>query len=534
MAENNGYEEHIDKLLRIGTALSAERNLDKLLEMILDLAREFTRADAGTLYLVNEELQELKFEIAHNDTLGSRLGGTSGNTVNIPPVPLMVNGEINVSNVSAYVGNTGKLVNIPDVYEAEGFDFTGPRKYDEMTGYRTCSMMCVPMRNHEDEIIGVLQLMNAKDLDNGEVIPFAEDFVAMTESLASQAAVALNNTQLINNLKELFEAFIQSIATAIDRKSPYTGGHIRRVADLTMMIAHRVNELDVGPYADVKLSEVELEELRIAAWMHDIGKITTPEHVVDKATKLETIYDRVDLIETRFDVIRREMENNALNKKLEVLSNGSVDENQIKEIDQNLESALGQLNDELEFIVSTNKGGEFMADEKIDRLQEIARQTYKYKGDDKPYLSENEVYNLSIKKGTLNTEDRAKIEDHALVSIEMLRALPFPKNMANVPDYAGGHHEKLNGKGYPFGLTADQLSLQARIMAVADIFEALTAHDRPYKQPMPLSKAIQIMGFFVKDEELDQNVVDVFIKEGIFMEYAQREMDPTQLDEVNV
>lgn len=175
-----------------------------------------------------------------------------------------------------------------------------------------------------------------------------------------------------------------------------------------------------------------------------------------------------------------------------------------------------------------------MADEKIDRLQEIARQTYKYKGDDKPYLSENEVYNLSIKKGTLNTEDRAKIEDHALVSIEMLRALPFPKNMANVPDYAGGHHEKLNGKGYPFGLTADQLSLQARIMAVADIFEALTAHDRPYKQPMPLSKAIQIMGFFVKDEELDQNVVDVFIKEGIFMEYAQREMDPTQLDEVNV
>lgn len=533
MSTTNGYGEHIDKLLRIGTALSAERNLDKLLEMILDLARELTRADAGTLYLVMEETQELKFEIAHNDTLGSRLGGTSGNTVNIPPVPLKIDGQDNVSNVSAYVGNTGNLVNIPDVYEAEGFDFTGPRKYDEMTGYRTCSMMCVPMRNHEDEIIGVLQLLNARDPETDEVIPFAEEFMALTESLASQAAVALNNAQLINNLKELFEAFIQSIATAIDRKSPYTGGHIRRVADLTMMIAHKINEMDEGPYAGVKLSEDELEELRIAAWMHDIGKITTPEHVVDKATKLETIFDRIDLIETRFQAIRREMENEALSRKVKILSNGAVADDQIKEIDEQLKVDLEQLSDDLDFIVATNKGGEFMEDEKIERLHAIARKTYKENGEDKPFLSENEVYNLSIKKGTLNNEDRSKIEEHALVSIEMLRELPFPKKLAHVPEYAGGHHEKLNGKGYPFGLTAEQLSLQARIMAVADIFEALTAHDRPYKRPMPLSKAKQIMGFFVKDEELDPDIVDVFIEEGIYMEYAQKEMDPTQIDEVN-
>ena len=534
MAKNMGYGEHVDKLLKIGTALSAERNLDKLLEMILDLAREFTRADAGTLYLVVEETQELKFEIAHNDTLGSRLGGTSGNVVNIPPVPLKVDGKDNVANVSAYVGNTGKLVNIPDVYEADGFDFTGPRKYDEMTGYRTRSMMCVPMRNHEDEIIGVLQLMNAQDEETSEVIPFSEEFMALTESLASQAAVALNNAQLINNLKELFEAFIRSIATAIERKSPYTGGHIHRVADLTMRIARRVNDLDEGPYANIKFSEDEMEELRIAAWMHDIGKITTPEHVVDKATKLETIFDRIDLIETRFESIRREIENQALRLKVKILSSGSVSEVEINKVDEEMEKKIEQLEDDLNFIVATNMGGEFMADEKIERLEKIARQSYKVNGEERPFLSENEVYNLSIKKGTLNKEDRLKIEDHALVSIEMLRELPFPKKLAHVPEYAGGHHEKLNGKGYPFGLTAEQLSLQARIMAVADIFEALTAHDRPYKRPMPLSKAVQIMGFFVKDEELDPDVVDVFLKGGIFMEYAQEEMDPTQLDEVNV
>jgi HD-GYP domain-containing protein (c-di-GMP phosphodiesterase class II) len=501
--------------------------------MILDLAREFTQADAGTLYLLSEENKELRFAIMHNDTFKYRAGGTSGVAVTLPPVPLMRDGQPNAANVAAYVGNTGQLVNIPDVYEAEGFDFTGPRKYDRMTGYRTRSMLCVPMRNHEDEIIGVLQLINAKDVATAEVIAFAPEFMALTESLASQAAVALNNAQLILDLKALFESFIKSIAAAIDRKSPYTGGHIRRVADLTMMIANKINAMNEGPYADIKFTDDELEELRIAAWLHDIGKITTPEHVVDKATKLETIFDRIELLRTRFDVIRRDRVNRALEKKVAVLSNGGAPE-ELKTIDEELQNDLTRIDGDLEFLVTVNKGGEFMEDEKLQRLNNIARQTYEVNGEIKPFLTENEVYNLSIKRGTLNTEDRKKIEEHALVSIEMLRELPFPKKLRHVPEYAGGHHEKLNGKGYPFGLTADQLPLQARIMAVADIFEALTAHDRPYKRPMPLSKAIQIMGFFVKDEELDPNVIDVFLKEQIFMDYARKEMDPTQIDEVKI
>ncbi len=237
------------------------------------------------------------------------------------------------------------------------------------------------------------------------------------------------------------------------------------------------------------------------------------------------------MIRTRFDVIYREREKEALQEKVDFLSNGGVDQDKLQAIDAALQKDLAQISDDLDFLVLVNQGGEFMEDEKIDRLHKIAQHTFVVNGEAQPYLTENEVYNLGIKKGTLNNEDRKKIEEHALVSIEMLRELPFPKKLAKVPEYAGGHHEKLNGKGYPFGLTADELALQTRIMAVADIFEALTAHDRPYKRPMPLSKAKQIMGFFVKDEELDQDIVDLFLDEGVCQEYATSEMDPTQLDE---
>ncbi|MBI4552864.1 MAG: GAF domain-containing protein [Candidatus Latescibacteria bacterium] len=530
----DGQEDRSTKLIQIGIALSSERNLDRLLEMILDLARDLTHADAGTLYLVREESQDLKFEIAHNQTLGTRVGGTSGNEAKIPPVPLVRDGSPNLANVSAYVANTGQLVNIPDVYEAEGFDFTGPRKYDEFTGYRTKSMLCIPMRNHETEIIGVLQLINALDPATRQVIPFASEHVDLTSALASQAAVALTNAKLIQDLKNLFDAIIKSIATAIEEKSPYTGGHIRRVAELTMTIAQAVNETTDGPFAGIHFTPDEMEELRIAAWMHDIGKITTPEHVVDKSTKLEAIVDRIEMIKARFDSIRRDCETSALKKKIDLLTTGTADPDQLHQIDEELNQQLTQLDDDLNFIVTINKGGEFMEDEKLERLRAIARRTYTANGEERPYLTENEVYNLSIKRGTLNLEDRKIIENHALMSIKMLRELPFPKKLKHVPEYAGGHHEKLNGKGYPFGLTADQLSLQARIMAVADIFEALTAHDRPYKKPMPLSKAIQILGFFVKDQDIDKDVVDLFVKQHIFEDYAKREMDPTQIDEVKV
>ncbi len=523
---------HIKRLAKIGLALSVEKDINILLEMIVDAARDLTFADAGTLYLVDTDKNNLHFEILQNDTMKTRMGGTSGVEVTLPPVPLEVGGKPNHSNVSSYCALTGEIVNIPDVYEAEGFDFTGPRKYDEATGYRSTSMLVIPMRNHENDIIGVLQLLNAKDIETEQVVPFSKEYVELIASLASQAAVALTNAHLIKDLQALLYAFIKSIATAIDEKSPYTGGHFDRVVELTMMIAEKMNDIDHGPFATVDFSDDELEELKIAAWMHDVGKITTPEHVVDKGTKLETIFDRVHLVETRFDLIGRLIENDVLARKVKALENGKAGEKVLKALDEELKPKLDELEEEKSFIVNCNIPKEFMDDDRLARLKEIAEKTYSFNGESKPYLTENEVYNLSIRKGSLTDEERHVIENHASLTMKMLNQLPFPKKLANVPTYASGHHEKLDGSGYPLGLKASDLPLQARVMAVADVFEALTARDRPYKKPMKLSMAVKILGFMKKDQHIDPDIFDLFINENVYREYAEKQLDPEQLDDL--
>ncbi|MBU4035632.1 MAG: GAF domain-containing protein, partial [Proteobacteria bacterium] len=294
---------HIKQDSKIGLALSSEKNIDKLLEMIVMDARKMTKADASTLYIIDKENKNLCFKILQNDTLNIRMGGTSGIKIDLPNVPLYTDGKQNYSNVSSYVAITGEIVNIPDVYKAHGFDFTGPMKYDASTGYRSKSMLVIPLRNHENDIIGVLQLLNSKDPRTGEVIAFPDEYIDETASLASQAAVALTNTQLIKDLKDLFYSFIKTIATTIDEKSPYTLGHINRVVDLSIMIAETINTSKKKQFIKIKLDENELEEIRIAAWMHDVGKITTPEYVIDKSTKLQTVFDRINLLETRFSLI---------------------------------------------------------------------------------------------------------------------------------------------------------------------------------------------------------------------------------------
>lgn len=526
-----GQIKHIKQLTQIGLALSAEKNISKLLESIVDEARELSNADAGTLYIVDKDNNELRFEILQNDTMNTRMGGTSGNEVNLPSVPLYVDGEPNHSNVSSYVALTGETINIPDVYEAEGFDFTGPKKYDESTGYRSKSMLVIAMKNHENVIIGVLQLLNAQDLETDVVVAFSAEYVSLIGSLASQAAVALTNTQLIQDLNNLLYAFIKSIATAIDEKSPYTGGHINRVVDLTMMIAEKINEIEEGQYKDVFFSEDEIEELRMAAWMHDVGKITTPEYVVDKATKLHTIFDRIHLIETRFDLIAKSIENKHLEKKIKLLQNGKGSESELKCLEDELSGDLTGLREGFDFIKARNISGEFMSDENIAQMHEIAKKTYVVNGLAHPYLTENEVENLTIRKGTLTDREREVIENHATMSLKMLNQLPFPRKLSMVPEYASSHHEKLDGSGYPRHLTEKDLPLQSRIMAVADIFDALTAKDRPYKKPMKLSQVIKIMGFMKKDKHIDPDIYDLFLNSGLYIEYAKKEMNPEQIDE---
>ncbi len=522
---------HIMQLTRIGLALSAEKNINKLLEVIVDYARDLSHADAGTLYILDDDKEHLRFEIMQNDTMETRIGGTSGVEISLPKVPLHNDGKPNYYNVSSYTALTGETVNIPDVYKAKEFDFTGPMEYDAATGYRSKSMLLIPMKNHENNIIGVLQLLNSQIPETGEVVAFSKDYVDLVASLASQAAVALTNTQLIQDLKNLFYSFIKSIATAIDEKSPYTGGHITRVVDLTMMIAEGINKTDHGPFKEVLFSEDEFEELRLAAWMHDVGKITTPENVIDKSTRLQAIFDRAHLVETRFQIIAKSIENAYLPRNIEFLQYGISDESKIKIMDQELADKIRDLGEELKFIKACNNPGEFMSDEKIDRIKKIAKKNYVSPDGVHPYLTEDEVENLCIRKGTLTDKERNIIENHADMTLKILNELPFPAKLANVPEFASSHHEKLDGSGYPRGLSEKELSLQSRIMAIADVFEALTAKDRPYKEPMKLSKAVKIMEFMKQDKHIDGDIYDLFLESQIFYEYAKNQMAPEQIDE---
>ncbi len=529
---------HLKQLARIGVALSGQTDIDRLLEMIVDEARSLTSADAGTLYIVNPERTHLHFVILQNETMKTRMGGSGGKPITLPPVCLHTeNRGENHANVSSHVALTGAIVNIPDVYQAEGFDFTGPKKYDAATGYRSTSMLVIPMRNHENEIIGVLQLLNSQNPETGEVCGFDQEYVDLVASLASQAAVALTNAQLIKDLKGLLDSFIQSIAAAIDAKSPYTAGHITRVVELTMLIADRVNAQSNGPFAGVRFSENELEELSLSAWMHDVGKITTPEHVVDKSTKLETIFDRSELIRTRFDLFEQALIARYQAERAETCefaargtSGGhKALSHDLSALRDRHAAELSALREDRDFVLSCNTA--FMDDAKIARLNEIAARTFEVDGQQVPALTENEVYNLSVRKGTLTDEERQIIENHAHMTHEILGRLSLPKRLARVPKFAGSHHEKLDGSGYPERLLAEDIPLQSRILAVADVFEALTARDRPYKKPMPLSQAVKILGFMQKDGHIDGDVLSLFLASGACHEYAGKQLAPEQIDD---
>jgi HD-GYP domain-containing protein (c-di-GMP phosphodiesterase class II) len=510
--------EQIRRLTRIGTALSAERNIERLFEMIVEEAREFTGADGGTLYIMSDDETALQFAIVQTEALHVRMGGTGGKITWKPVRLLNSEGLPNHGNVSAHVALTGDTVNIPDVYNAEGFDFQGTRNFDAQTGYRSKSMLVVPMKNHENDIIGVLQLLNARDEERNEVVSFSAECQEMTESLASQAAVALSNNRLIHDLEALMESFIRAIATAIDEKSPYTGGHVRRVADLTMAIARKINDATDGPYADVRFSDDQMKELQTAAWLHDVGKVTTPECVVDKATKLETIFDRIKLLRLRFELCGLQARLRRLNKDADFESAATDNDDGIEPI----------LREEFRFLSEANRGSERMSDEMMDRVRTIAGRTWKLDGKTEPLLSPEEVEKLNIRQGTLSARERAIIQNHATMTYKILSQLPFPKKLRHVPDYAAAHHETLNGKGYPRGLSAAQISLQSRILALVDVFEALTAKDRPYKKGKTLSEAMHTLKMMVKDGHIDPDLFALFQKEEIPLDYARRELSLQQ------
>ena len=574
-------EDRYRTLIDLGIALSAERHYDKLMELILKGAKSMTNADGGTLYSAIDDGKALRFEIMLNDTLKVAMGGTTGVPITFYPVKLFgEDGTPNQKNIASCCALEGTTFNIADAYEGGRFDFSGTKAFDAKTGYRSKSFLTVPLKNRSGTVIGVLQLINAQD-EQGNVIEFSEQIAPLIEALASQAAVAMDNTNLIEAQKRLFQSFIKLLANAIDAKSPYTGGHCIRVPLLTEMLVKAACDQTTGPFADFQLNEDEWYELQIASDLHDCGKVTTPEYVVDKATKLETIYNRIHEIRMRFEVVKRD----AIISCLEgILAGGDADA-----LTAERDALLASLDEEFAFIAECNVGGEFMAPEKVERMKAIAQRTWVRTLDDrlgisndeerfrqpdepKPPVVENlladkswhliphekpidpeqfraegiklfpqeyrfnrgELYNLAISRGTLTNEDRYIINGHITQTILMLRALPFPKNLARVAEIAGGHHEKMDGTGYPKCLTRDELSLQARVMSIADIFEALTAADRPYKKPKKLSEAIKIMSFMVKDKHVDPELFELFLTSGVWKTYADEYLLPEQVDEVDV
>jgi HD-GYP domain-containing protein (c-di-GMP phosphodiesterase class II) len=519
--------ERLELLHKIGVALSAEQNKDRLVEMILLEAKSLCNADGGTLYLRTDD-DHLKFTIMRNDSLGIALGGTTGRAVDLRPIPMFesLSGEPNRRNVATYAAALGRSVNIANAYDEPGFDFSGTKEFDRQSNYKSQSFLTIPMVNNEGRVTGILQLINARSTAGGEVVAFAEEEQRLVESLASQAAVALDNQQLIDGQKELLESFIRMIAEAIDHKSPYTGEHCERVPILTEMLTRSVCDAKEGPFADFDLDEEEWYELKIAAWMHDCGKITTPVHVMDKATKLEAIFDRIELVRLRFEVLKREAEL----KYLRALAGGAGDPEALKAA-QFLE--VETLTRELAFLEAANVGGEFLEPERQERIAEIGARTVTVGGVEQRLLSEEEVKNLRISRGTLTNPERLVINGHMVQTIKMLSALPFPRNLKRVPEYAGGHHEKMDGTGYPKGIFASDMSIPARIMAIADVFEALTAKDRPYKKGKKLSEAMAIMGRMKRENHLDPDLFDHFVRSGVYRAYALKFLSADLIDNVN-
>jgi HD-GYP domain-containing protein (c-di-GMP phosphodiesterase class II) len=521
----------LEYLNAVGIALSQERDINKLLETILIAAKNLTHADGGTLYrLVGDKLQ---FEIVRTDSLSIAMGGSSGNPVPFYPIPLHnKDGEPNYTMIAAYAALMQRTVNIADAYLEEGFDFSGTRNFDKRTGYRSTSFLTVPMKNHEGDIIGVLQLLNATDPATGGVTTFGEEDQRLAESLASQAAIALTNRLLIQQLEVLFESLIELINTAIDEKSPYTGGHCKRVPTLTMMLAESAHNASTGSLSEFRMSEKDRYELKIAGLLHDCGKITTPVHVVDKATKLQTIYDRIDLVATRFEALKREAEIAMLRGKLKALE--AHDEASARRAEEEYAAKVRQYDDDREFLRRTNIGSERMKAEDQARVSQIARYQWRNeKGEMERFLSKDEEANLNIAYGTLSPGEREIINHHIVATIKMLEALPWPRHLTAVPEYAGGHHERMDGKGYPKGLTREQMSVPARVMGIADIFEALTAKDRPYKPGKTLSESLAILGRMKENGHVDPELFDVFVRDKVYLRYAREFLDPEQIDEVD-
>ncbi len=517
-------------LVSIGLMLSVELETPRLLEKILFEAHRFARADGGTLYLMKGKGRErhLVFTIIRSDSLKLHQGGTSGNPITYKNIPLyQLDGKENHSNVASHAALTGNSINIADAYNTEHFDFSGTKWFDRHNHYRSKSFLTIPMKNHENDVIGVLQLINAADRESN-VVSFDPELVEPVEALASLAAVALNNQMLLQGHKELLRAFMRVIAQAIDDKSPQTGAHCQRVPVITELLARAAVDAEYPPFADFDLNDRDWFELKAASWMHDCGKITTPDLLLSKASKLESKVDRLELIRLRIEIMKKEAETDFLRTRLE--SPERVDEAR-----QIYRLKLLELEVVYDLVQHCNCGINLLSEKLIRRLEEFAAIRWTSQdGRQYPLITNDELTHLCIPKGTLTDDERGKINSHVINTIKMLESLPFPKNMQNIPELAGAHHEKMDGSGFPKGLKDSEISMGGRIIAIADIFEALTASERTYKKPLTLSATFEVMTEMAVSGKIDPYLYNLFLNSGVWQIYAEMHMKNDQMDVTDI
>ena len=563
----------LDLLIENGLIMARTRERGTLIQHTLFEGQRLLHCDAATMYLVTPH-KTLQFAMRTRD-----------DKLSTDEIPLYEpdSGQPNERHICTYCALHKRSVLIDDVYREAHFDLSGTRMFDYESGYRTVSLLTVPMVPRDGEVVGVLQFINKLDPVTGGVITFSPDIVGLVEALAAQAAVTLDNLQLIDARKAFMESLIHTIATAIDAKSPYTGRHSVRVPELAVMLAEAANAVTDGPLAGFCFkTEDEWHEFRVGAWLHDCGKITTPEYVIDKSAKLETLYNRIHEIRMRFEVLLRDADI----ARLESLVQGG----DVAKTGAFFEAQKAQLVEDFAFIAQCNLGAEDMTPAQSARVRQIANMPWMRHFDDRLGLAHEEllrregaqnapsslpvretlladlphhlierspqdlpdpnfgfkvevpdhlynlgeIYNLLVKRGTLTEEERYKINEHMIHGIMMLERMPFPKPLQRVPEYAGTHHETLTGSGYPRKLAADALSVPARIMAIADIFEALTSIDRPYKSPKKFSEALQILHGLKLKGHIDADLFDLFLTAGVHLQYAQKFLPPEQIDAVDI
>jgi HD-GYP domain-containing protein (c-di-GMP phosphodiesterase class II) len=540
----------IQELNKIGAALSAEHRLDKLLELIMTKSREITSADAGSLYLVEAVPVESAAAIQPSGVAAS-LNGNGG----LPAAQLLKNDveepakkrlrfrlaqndsidvpfrestmEIDHRSIAGYVADTGKIVNIDDAYHLPlDLPYQINRKFDEDSGYRTRSILAVPLRDQKDQIVGVLQLINAKrdrkarlhslEAMDEQVIPFGSRQQDVVASLASQAAVAVENSRLYENIHRLFEGFVRASVIAIEARDPTTSGHSFRVANLTVALAEAVQRIETGPYAKLRFTREEMREIRYASLLHDFGKVGVREEVLVKAKKLYPA--QLELVKQRFDFVKRSMQAEQLQKRLDYVLAKGRDEymRSVGRFDEDLRNQLIEVDHFFETVLKADEPT-VLPEGSFERLADIAARYYHdFEGREQPLLMPDEVRLLSIRKGSLDDNERQQIESHVVHTFNFLQQIPWTSEIRHIPDIARGHHEKLNGLGYPYKLSAPEIPVQTRMMTISDIFDALSASDRPYKHSVSLDHALGILHQAVEDGEIDASLFQLFVEAKVY------------------